>query len=155
MELNAIWLTVRANLSLYLQPCDGVDERRVRPRLGRPVRLRVGDLHIGKVLASCTSDLDGAWPCQAVRDLLERVESDEIEEGFESEIFASLGVTMRGVLDGGDQERDRARLYREQAERFYDRWPRTAKVLNEAANDFDRAARRQDADGERRRTGFD
>jgi hypothetical protein len=43
----------------------------------------------------------------------------------------------------------------EQAERFYDRWPRTAKVLNEAADDLERAARRHDADAERRRTGLD
>jgi hypothetical protein len=107
------------------------------------------------VLAACPPDAAGDWPCQPVRDLLERVESEEIERGFEGEIFASLGVTTRGVLDGGDQERDRARLYREQAERFYDRWPRTAKVLNEAADDFERAARRHDADAERRRTGLD
>lgn len=128
---------------------------RARELLCASRRLRVGDLHIGKLLASGPPDPDGAWPCQAVRDVLESVESEEIERGFEGEIFGSLGVTTRGVLDGGDQERDRARLYREQAERFYDRWPRTAKVLNEAADDFDRAARRYDADAERRRTGLD
>lgn len=118
-------------------------------------RLRVGDLQIGKVLASCPPDPDGAWPCLAVRDLLERVESDEIEEGLGGEVFASLGVTTAGSWTAGDQERDHARLYREQAERFYDRWPRTAKVLSEAAEDFERAARRHDADAERRRTGLD
>jgi hypothetical protein len=128
---------------------------RARDLLRESQRLRVGDLHIGKVLATCPPDADGAWPCEEVRELLDVVESKEIEEGFEGEIFASLGVTTRGVLDGGDQERDRARLYREQAERFYDRWPRTAKVLNAAAEAFERAARRHDAEAERRRTGLD
>jgi hypothetical protein len=128
---------------------------RARELLRESRRLRVGDLQIGKVLAACPPDADAAWPCQEVRDLLELVESEEIERGFEGEIFASLGVTTRGALDGGDQERDRAKRYREQAERFYDRWPRTAKVLNAAAEDFERAARRHDADAERRRTGLE
>jgi hypothetical protein len=43
-----------------------------------------------------------------VRDLLERLHSPEVERGFANEIFNSLGVTTRGVLDGGEQERDRA-----------------------------------------------
>lgn len=129
--------------------------KRARELLRESRRLRVGDLQIGKLLAACPPDADGAWPCKAVRDVLELVESDEIERGFEGEVFASLGVTTRGVLDGGDQERDRAQRYREQAERFYDRWPRTAKVLTAAAEDFERAARRHDAEAERRRTGLD
>jgi hypothetical protein len=37
---------------------------------------------------------------------------------------------------------------------LYDRWPRTAKVLNEAADDFERAAR-SDAEADRRRAGLD
>jgi hypothetical protein len=37
-----------------------------------------------------------------------------------NEILNSLGVTSRGVLDGGDQERDRSAVYRDQAQRFVD-----------------------------------
>lgn len=128
---------------------------RARELLRERERLRVGDLQIGQVLASCPPDPDGNWPCLAVRDLLERLQSPEVERGFENEIFAGLGVTTRGVLDGGDLERERAQRYREQAERFYDRWPQTAAVLNEAADSFERAARRHDDEAERRRTGLD
>ena len=72
-----------------------------------------------------------------------------------TEMFNSMGVTSRGVLEGGDQERGRAACYREQAERFHDRWPRTAAVLYDAAESLESAARRHDDEAERRRTGFD
>jgi hypothetical protein len=71
-----------------------------------------------------------------------------------NEIFNSLGVTSRGILDGGDQERDRSAIYREQAQRFADRWPKTAKLLRDAADSFDRSEREHDSDAERHRTGF-
>jgi hypothetical protein len=68
-------------------------------------RLRVGDGFIGKILAASPADPDGAWPCLAVRELLEALQSPEIERGMRTEIFNSVGVTSRGVLQGGDQER--------------------------------------------------
>jgi hypothetical protein len=128
---------------------------RARERLREEKRLRVGDLHIGHLLAASPPDRDGAWPCQAVRDVLERVQSPWIERGMETEMFNSMGVTSRGVLDGGEQERSRAAIYLEQAERFHDRWPRMAAVLRDAAERLESAARRHDDEAERRRTGFD
>ena len=128
---------------------------RARVRLKEEKRLKVGDLRIGHLLAASPPEPDGAWPCRAVRDVLERVQSPMIERGMETEIFNSLGVTSRGMLDGGEHERDRATRYREQAERFHDRWPRTAAVLREAADTFEQTARRHDDEAERRRTGFD
>jgi hypothetical protein len=129
-----------------------VDDARARLREER--RLRVGDNFIGKLLAGGPPDPDGAWPCQAVREILETTQSQEIERGFATEIFNSVGVTSRGVLDGGDQERDRSSVYREQAQRFVDGWPKSAALLRDAADTFERMARDHDADAERRRTGF-
>ena len=90
-----------------------------------------------------------------MRELLESIDSEEIERGFGTEIFNSMGVSSRGVLDGGDQERDKGAIYREQAERFVDHWPKTAALLRDAADAFERIARDRDDDAERRRTGFD
>jgi hypothetical protein len=129
-----------------------VDEARARLREER--RLRVGDNFIGKLLAASPPDPDGAWPCHAVRDVLETVDSQQLERGFVTEIFNSLGMTSRGVLDGGDQERDRSAVYRDQAQRFVDGWPKTAALLRDAADSFERLAREHDADAERSRTGF-
>jgi hypothetical protein len=124
----------------------GLEERR---------RLRIGDNYIGKLLAASPPDPDGAWPCLAVREVLEAIESTEIERGMGTQIFNSLGMTSRGMLDGGEIERDKAALYNEQAARFVDRWPKTAQILREAAETFERMARDRDEDAERRRTGFD
>jgi hypothetical protein len=130
-----------------------IDEARAGLREAR--RLRVGDSFIGKLLAASPPDADGAWPCLAVRDVLEAVESERMEQGMATEIFNSLGVTSRGVLDGGEQERSKGAVYREQAQRFVDLWPKTAALLRDAAETFERVARDRDADAERRRTGFD
>ncbi|MGH3038362.1 MAG: hypothetical protein ACRDLZ_02990, partial [Gaiellaceae bacterium] len=126
-----------------------------RTHLREAGRLRIGDTFIGKLLAASPPDPDGSWPCRAVRDLLEAVRSSQIEDGMRTEIFNSLGVSSRGVLDGGDQERDKSAIYREQAQRLVDRWPQTAAVLRDSAETFERLARDYDDDAERRRTGFD
>jgi hypothetical protein len=128
---------------------------RARAELKEVRRLRIGDNFIGKLFASSPPDADGSWPAQAIRELLESIDSQEIERGFGTEIFNSIGVTSRGVLDGGDQERDKSAIYRDQAERFVDRWPKTAALLRDAAEAFERLARDRDDEAERRRTGFD
>jgi hypothetical protein len=129
-----------------------VEETRMRLRDAR--RLRIGDIYIGKMLAKSPPDSDGSWPPRAVRDLLEVVESKELRDGLGTEIFNSLGATSRGVLDGGDQERDKAAVYREHADALADRWPQTAAVLRDAAESFERMGRDHDAEAERRRAGF-
>jgi hypothetical protein len=125
-----------------------------RRRLGEARRLRIGDTYIGKVLATSPPDGDGSWPPRVVRDLLEEIESKELRDGIGTQIINSLGATSRGVLDGGDQERDRAAVYREHADALADRWPQTAALLRDAAETFERMGRDHDADAERRRTGF-
>src|SRR5439155_25567056 len=92
-----------------------IDEARAGLREQR--RLRIGDNYIGKLLAASPPDPDGAWPCLAVREVIEAIDSTEIEEGMGSQIFNSLGVTSRGMLDGGEIERDKAALYNQQAAR--------------------------------------
>jgi hypothetical protein len=129
-----------------------VEEARARLREAR--RLRIGDTYIGKVLATSPPDGDGSWPPRAVRDLLEVVESKELRDALGTQIINSLGVTSRGVLDGGDLERDKAAVYREHADALADRWPQTAAVLRDAAETFERMGRDHDAEAERRRTGF-
>lgn len=128
---------------------------RARQRLRDAQRLEVGDRQIGRLLAASPSDADGAWPCLAVREALERLQSPSIERGMETEMFNSIGVSSRGLLDGGEQERQRAERHRDQAARLNDRWPRAAAVLRAAAEQLESVARRHDDEAERRRTGLD
>lgn len=126
-----------------------------RAKLEESGHLEIGDSHIGRVLAHGPADADGARPCEPIRTLLEKLQSPAIEDGLRVELYNSRGTTSRGVFDGGDQERIVAAGYAEQAEKFADRWPRTASVLRDLAEGYEREARRMDEEAERRRKGFD
>ncbi len=125
-----------------------------RELLAKAKRLDIGDVHIGNVLAHSPPDEDGVWPSRAVRALLETLQNDKIEEGLRTEVHNQRGVTTRGLTEGGAQERDLVRKYREEAARLSDEWPRSAAILREIADDYEREARRSDEDAERFRTGF-
>jgi hypothetical protein len=138
---------------------DGADLNRwtetARELLARAGRGEVGDVEIRKVLAHARGDDDGTWPTKPVRDLIEKVASPEIEEGFEIQIYNNRGPTSRGPFDGGAQERELVKKYTELADRIRDGWPRTAAVLTSLAQSYEREARRHDIDAERLRQGMD
>ncbi|HEY2292829.1 MAG TPA: hypothetical protein VGM86_19175 [Thermoanaerobaculia bacterium] len=126
-----------------------------RDLLGTAHRLEVGDIHIGSVLASSPPAPNGIWPCVEVRDVLEVLQSAEVESGLQMRIHNDRGVTMRGMLDGGGQELELAAKYREQSEQLADQWPRTAAVLRGLAGSYEQEARHYEADAERRRKGLE
>jgi hypothetical protein len=126
-----------------------------RAKLEESGHLEIGDSHIGRVFAHGPPDPGGARPCEPIRALLEKLQSPAIEDGLRVELYNSRGPTSRGVFDGGDQERIVAAAYAEQAETFADRWPRTASVLRDLAESYEREARRLDEEAERRRKGFE
>lgn len=126
-----------------------------RAKLRVSGHLEVGDSRIGHVLAHGPADVDGSLPGLAVRNLLEKLESaNHLEHGLMIELRNSRGVTTRGLLDGGDQERTLAATYSKQAEAFADRWPRTAALLRKVVESYEQEARVMDEEAERRRTGL-
>ena len=124
-------------------------------KLDEADRRAVGEIHIGHVLAYAPADTDGTWPCKPVRDLLEELQSEKVEQGFETQIFNNRGVTSRSPEAGGDLEHELAAKYRRGAEQLSDRWPRSAAILRSLASTYEQDARRQDDEAERRRTGID
>jgi len=124
-----------------------------REGLGAADRLDVGDREIGQVLAFTPPDPDGMLPARAVRDLLEEIRSDNLERGLQIGLFNKRGVTSRGLHDGGKQEWDLAKTYRQQAEGSQP-WPRTKRLLRRLADGYESDARREDAQAERRRRGL-
>jgi transcriptional regulator with XRE-family HTH domain len=56
--------------------------------------LDVCDRHVGEVLAQAPPEADGTWPCEAVRDAIEELESRELETAFQ------IGAYNRGDLKG-------------------------------------------------------
>ena len=107
-----------------------------REKLAAVDRADIGDQMIGTALASSPADSNGEWPGEAVRNLLERLQSDNVERGLNITVHNQRGVTTRSPTDGGEQERQLADSYREQSRR-YQQWPRTAAIFSRLARSYE------------------
>lgn len=113
-------------------------------------RKDITEIVVGNVLAHAPADdIDNIWPHRFVRDLLEK-SPGKMPRGIMTERVNMRGVTMRGMLDGGDQERDLSAGLRADAEAI-ERWPNTAAMLRAMADRWDVYAAHEDADARQRR----
>lgn len=110
----------------------------------------VADEKIGELFAHAPSDPDGAWPCLAVRSVIERIKSERVNVGIYIGTRNKRGVTARGVFDGGELERREVDYYRGLAKRFRLKWPRTAATLERIASSYEDEARDFDEEAARR-----
>ena len=90
------------------------------------------------------------WATEEIRELIEELASTNLESGLTVGVFNLRGVTTRGVYDGGAQEWALAAKYRRWGEAVINRWPRTGRVLMQLADDYERAARREDLEAHAR-----
>ena len=109
-------------------------------------RESIGDQYIGQLLANAPKGLDGIWPSEPVRDLLDKYASQHMGVGLVIGKQGRRGVTTRSLFDGGQQERSLAEQYRESATRITAKWPFTAKILRDIAEDYSQEARWHDND---------
>ena len=107
-------------------------------------RREIGDQSVGQVLSHSRAGSDGAWPEEAVRDLVEQVRSDDLETGIAVGVANNRGVTWRSPGDGGRQELELSEKYRGYAAILSNRWPRTAGMLRGIADTYAAEARRED-----------
>lgn len=119
-----------------------------RSRLAAAGRAKVGDVVIGEVLSGSPSGMDGAWPHESTRDLIETIASKHLENGITVGKFNSRGVTMRDPYEGGKLERELAARYAGWAAQVAGRWPRTGAMLRGMAETYERDARREDAEAD-------
>jgi len=112
--------------------------------------LEVAESRIGQVFAWAPGEPDGAWPCIAVRDVLEDTESEEMFNGFQSGIYNKRGVVSRSIREGGAQDRALAEEYRKHADSCQVDWPLTAASFRRVAAGYEEDARRADDDVEAR-----
>ncbi len=122
------------------------EARRVLVQWGRS---EMGDAFIGEMLSGSPTGIDGVWPAEPVRVLIECLESEDMEDGLISGAVSSRGMITHRVLEGGEQERGLAGLFREMASKVDTRWLRTARVLRRLADHYDEHARRRDEQAER------
>jgi hypothetical protein len=118
-------------------------------------RSDITDIYIGQVFAHAREDPDGTWPTLPVRNVIEKIASAKVEEGFTTGTYNKRGFTTRGPADGGEQERVLANQFDDWARRIGDRWHRTAAALRSVTQGYRAEARREDERAEHCRRGLD
>jgi transcriptional regulator with XRE-family HTH domain len=122
------------------------EARALAKMAGREVR---GDRQIGKMLSASPMGVDGAWPAESVRGVIDLFRSKPMIDGFRSGKYNRRGMTSRFPRDGGELERREAAKYRAWAKRIAVEHPHTAKILHELADRYELEASRHDEDAER------
>jgi len=125
-----------------------------RALLKEAKRVEIGDEQIGRILAYAPPDAEGMSPPKGVRDLFEELQNDNLEGGFEAEMFNQGGITSRAPDTGGDPERTVAKDLRARAEPFNEQWPRAAAILRRLADSYESLATFNDQQAERFRKGI-
>ena len=123
--------------------------REARRLLRTRNRSDMGHAFIGEMLSGSPTGKDGVWPAEPVRVLVECLENEDLEDGLVSGAVTGRGRTAHRVLEGGEQEKGLAGLYREMASKIDTRWLRTAEVLRRLADHYDEQARQRDEQAER------
>lgn len=111
-------------------------------------RVKIGDDQIGTYLSHSPVGSDGVWPHEAVRSIVERVKSSQLDLAIRIGKQNARGMTSRSPWDGGKQERILAAQYYSDAKKIELIYPRTAEILRSIARDYYNEARRQDWDSE-------
>jgi len=110
-------------------------------RLGR---VKIGDDQIGQILSNSPLGIDGIWPHEAVRDLIEELQSPVLEKAIEVGKYNLRGASIRLPHDGGKEERTLAREYSIQAQKIILKWPRTSRILECLEKSYKRNAEYED-----------
>jgi hypothetical protein len=115
-------------------------------------RLDVADRELGKVLFYFPTDpSDSVWPHMELRQLLETLQSENVEAGIEVEQFNSRGVVNKAMFEGGAQEKVLAQTWRDIAEKLGLRWPRTRAMCERIASSWESDAKHEDERAEQQR----
>lgn len=109
----------------------------------------IADSRIGTMLSASPTGIDGIWPAEAVREVIDEFDSKPMVDGFWIGRRNRRGITSRVPRDGGKLERDEAANYRKFAAALAYQYPRTAKALDGLAESYEEEAHHHDDDAER------
>ena len=123
--------------------------KEARARAKAAGREESADSTIGAMLSASPTGVDGAWPAEPVREVLDLFRSKPMLAGFRVGKSNRRGVTTPMPRDGGELERQEAAKYRAWAKAIVFEHPHTANALNMLADDYEWQARRHDEESER------
>jgi hypothetical protein len=111
-------------------------------------RIKLADMHIGKILAKYP-EKEEPWPPESFCSIIDSIDSRSLSSGFSSELFNKRGFSTRAAFEGGNIERVHAKLFHDRAEHFKRSYPITSKILRNLAKEYEQDAKRQDESAER------
>ena len=89
--------------------------KKVRKSLAELGREEIGDVCLGEFLSKARKGEDGVWPYEAVRDVMEEMQSEFVSRGAYTGLYNARDAYLR--KEGGDQqERELADKYRSWAD---------------------------------------
>lgn len=112
-------------------------------------RVVICDQKIGEVLYFLPDDEDGNWPHRCLRQLLEDIDSKEIETGLDLAQFNSRGVTSRAMYEGGIQERELVTMWSDRADKLSTTWPKASAFCSRVAEGWSRESAKEDERAEK------
>jgi addiction module HigA family antidote len=118
--------------------------RQACTKLGRDI---VGDQSLGKLLSHAPDGKDGVWPCEPVREVLERIGSEDVSGGVTMGLFNARGAHWRAK--GGEQERELADKYQKWANALQYSHPfLVSSILNHMIKTYENQGQFHDSEDE-------
>ncbi|MBA2861103.1 hypothetical protein [Methanococcus maripaludis] len=112
-------------------------------------RLDVADIQIGKILAKYPEEQEKIWPPEEICEIIEIIDSEELNDSFYIAILNKNGMISRGVLEGGDIERKHAKYYSELADEYMTRYPNVTRIFEKLSKRYLEDAKKRDEEVER------
>ncbi len=106
-------------------------------------RLNVADLQIGKLLCGSPQSLND-WLQDSICQIIDEINSEEINDGFCSGIFNNRGVVTKSFGEGGGQERYLAEIFKNKAKEIAIKYPITSSLLIRISHRYEGEAKRED-----------
>lgn len=116
-------------------------------------RLKVADMHIGKILAQYPENIP-QWPQEKIFQIIERINSASLNSNYSAELFNKRGSSSRGVFDGGDIERRHAEYFQELSDRFKNKYSIVSKIFADLAKGYHEDAKMMDDEAEKNRLEY-
>jgi len=117
-------------------------------------KLTVCDLVLGEIMSYSPVGSDGVWPCEPVREVLDRPELERMRRGFQRGVLSRFRIFSKACYEGGDQERELASIYRNYADALRGSYPYLASALDEIAKTYERFGEYEDWDALLRLEGY-
>lgn len=105
-------------------------------------RTKVLDNVVGIILGDIPRDNN--YPSQALCDIVENLNSDEVDKAIYTRIYNSRGTTSRAYNEGGGQERHLVSQFEKYKERSRLISPRMTKIFDYLIKDYKRIANKED-----------